>query len=63
MKEISSTVDVGAQVQQIINVECRAVFFDPVLLDIKFQCVTHPEQYTALRCATLEHTRLIVYLP
>jgi AP-2 complex subunit alpha len=35
-KPISSTIDVGAQVQQVINVECRGVFFEPVLLEIKF---------------------------
>jgi AP-2 complex subunit alpha len=29
-------IDVGAQVQQVINVECRGVFFEPVLLEIKF---------------------------
>ena len=39
MKDIINTVDVGAQVQQIINVECRNVFFDPILLEIKFQYV------------------------
>ncbi|CAI8015494.1 AP-2 complex subunit alpha-2 [Geodia barretti] len=36
-KPISNMIDVGAQVQQVINVECRGVFFEPVLLEIKFQ--------------------------
>ena len=39
LKPIGSSIDGGAQVQQIINVECRTVFFDAPLLDIKFQYV------------------------
>ena len=39
LKPIGSSIDGGAQVQQIINVECRAVFFTAPLLDIKFQYV------------------------
>ena len=41
-KPISNMIDVGAQVQQVINVECRGVFFEPVLLEIKFQSVYVP---------------------
>ena len=49
IKPISSSVDGGAQVQQIINVECRGVFFEPLLLDIKFQSVC--SLYYTFACA------------
>ena len=37
LKPMSGTIDVGAQVQQIVNFECRGVFTEPVLFDIQFQ--------------------------
>ena len=36
-KPIDSTIENGAQVQQVINVECKAPFFDAPLLNVQFR--------------------------
>ena len=36
-KPIDSTIENGAQVQQVINVECKAPFYDAPLLNVQFR--------------------------
>ena len=36
-KPIDSTIENGAQVQQVINVECKAPFFEAPLLNVQFR--------------------------
>ena len=57
IKPISTCVEGGAQVQQIINVECRGVFFEPLLLDIKFQSVC--SLYYTFACAMYTRPRAL----
>ena len=37
MKPIGPSIDAGAQVQQVLNIECKTVFFEPPLLNIMFR--------------------------
>ena len=36
-KGVDSSVDAGAQVQQVINVECKSMFFESPLVSIRFR--------------------------
>ena len=44
-KPIDSTIENGAQVQQVINVECKAPFFDAPLLNVQFRFVKKEDYY------------------
>ena len=37
VKPIPSSIDGGAQVQQIVNIECLNLFYDAPLLTVKFK--------------------------
>lgn len=39
VQDMSSTVDAGAQVQQVINIDCKNVFHNPPELHIKLKWV------------------------
>lgn len=40
-KPVSSAVDAGAQIQQLINIEVNKPFFEPPLLEVKLTLVIH----------------------
>lgn len=46
MKSIGPSIDAGAQVQQVVNIECKSVFFQPPLLNIMFSVGGAPQQLT-----------------
>lgn len=39
VKPVASTIDGGAQVQQVLNVECKNVYVEPPRLEIRFKSV------------------------
>lgn len=47
--EIVSVIDVGAQVQQKCNVECKQLFFEPIELRISFSVGGAPQQQLLLK--------------
>ncbi|XP_065191357.1 AP-2 complex subunit alpha-2-like [Sycon ciliatum] len=47
-KPTASTVDIGAQVQQLVNAECAQNFTEPPLLDIRYTANGVQEQLTLL---------------
>lgn len=37
LQAVNPTVDAGAQLQQVMNVDCKNIFFNPPQLHIKFR--------------------------